>query len=132
MPGGSETILLVEDEIALCELVQEILEKRGYRVLDASTGVKALEIWNAHKDEIDLLFTDMMMPDGVSGRELAERILLERPEMKVIYSSGYSMDVFAAESSFCDSSNFLQKPYDPETLAQMVRESLDATPALAT
>ncbi len=132
MPGGSETILLVEDETALCELVQEILEKRGYRVLDASTGVKALEIWNAHKDEIDLLFTDMMMPDGVSGRELAERILLERPEMKVIYSSGYSMDVFAADSSFCDSSNFLQKPYDPETLVQMVRESLDATPALAT
>jgi two-component system cell cycle sensor histidine kinase/response regulator CckA len=132
MPGGSETILLVEDETALCELVQEILEKRGYRVLDASTGVKALEIWNAHKDEIDLLFTDMMMPDGVSGRELAERILLDRPEIKVIYSSGYSMDVFAADSTFCDASNFLQKPYDPETLVQMVRESLDATPALAT
>ena len=132
MPGGSETILLVEDEEALCELVQEILEKRGYRVLNAATGVRALEIWKQQKDEIDLLFTDMMMPDGVSGRELAERILLERPEMKIIYSSGYSMDVFASEASFCDSSNFLQKPYDPETLVQMVRESLDASPALAT
>ena len=74
----------------------------------------------------------MMMPDGISGRELAERILKDRPELKVIYSSGYSMDVFAADSTFCDSSNFLQKPYDPETLAQIVRESLDATPMLAT
>ena len=132
MPSGNETILLVEDESALRELVQEILEKRGYQVLEAATGVEALEIWKQRKDEIDLLFTDMMMPDGISGRELAERILQERPELKVIYSSGYSMDVFAADSSFCDSSNFLQKPYDPETLAQIVRESLDATPMLAT
>ena len=132
MPTGSETILLVEDETALRELVQEILEKRGYHVIEAATGVEALEVWKERKDEIDLLFTDMMMPDGISGRELAERILQERPELKVIYSSGYSFDVFAADSNFCDSSNFLQKPYDPETLAQIVRESLDATPMLAT
>ncbi len=132
MPTGSETILLVEDESALRELVQEILEKRGYQVIEAATGVEALEVWKQRKDEIDLLFTDMMMPDGISGRELAERILKDRPELKVIYSSGYSMDVFAADSTFCDSSNFLQKPYDPETLAQIVRESLDATPMLAT
>ncbi len=131
-PGGSETILLVEDETALRELVQEILERRGYRVLEASSGVEALRVWAEHKDSIDLLFTDMMMPEGVSGRELAERVLEDRADLKVIYSSGYSMDVFAAEASFCDSSNFLQKPYDPETLAQMVRESLDAAPLLAT
>jgi len=132
MPTGCETILLVEDETALRELVQEILEKRGYHILEAATGVEALQVWKQRKDEIDLLFTDMMMPDGVSGRELAERILQDRPEIKVIYSSGYSMDVFAADSNFCDSTNFLQKPYDPETLAQIVRESLDSTPVLAT
>lgn len=131
--GGNETILVVEDETALRELVHEILEKRGYRVLEAANGVEAMRIWTENKDNVDLLLTDMMMPEGVSGRELAERILDERPATRVIYSSGYSMDVFAEDASFCDSSNFLQKPYDPETLIRMVRESLDAaTAALAT
>lgn len=133
VPGGNETILVVEDESALRELVHEILEKRGYHVLEAANGVEAMRVWAENKDKVDLLLTDMMMPEGMSGRELAERILDERPGTRVIYSSGYSMDVFAEEADFCDSSNFLQKPYDPETLIRMVRESLDAaTAALAT
>ena len=123
--GGDETILIVEDEPALRELVQEILEKKGYRVLEASTGVQALKIWELHKDDIDLLLTDMMMPEGVSGRELAERVLKDRADLKVIYSSGYSLDVVANEPAFREGLNFLQKPYDPETLAHIVRECLN-------
>src|SRR5204863_2466179 len=93
IPGGNETILLVEDETPLRKLVQEILQKKGYRVLQASTGVQALEIWARHKDDIDLLLTDMMMPEGMSGADLAEKVLRDRADLKVIYSSGYSLDV---------------------------------------
>jgi CheY-like chemotaxis protein len=125
VPGGDETILVVEDEPALRELVQEILEKKGYRVLEASTGVQALKIWEKHKDDIDLLLTDMMMPEGVSGRELAERVLEERSDLKVIYSSGYSLDVVNSDTAVKDGMNFLQKPYDPETLARTVRDCLN-------
>jgi len=125
-PGGTETILVVEDEPALRELVQEILQKKGYRVLDAATGVEALKLWEQHKEDIDLLLTDMMMPDGVGGRELAERVLEERADLKVIYSSGYSLDSVGNGTQLGDGRNFLQKPYDPETLAQMVRDCLNA------
>jgi two-component system, cell cycle sensor histidine kinase and response regulator CckA len=124
-PGGSETILVVEDEPALRDLVTEILEKKGYRVLAASTGLKALTLWQQRKQEIKLLFTDMMMPEGVSGLELAERLLSDRPDLKVIYSSGYSLDVVSPDFVIKDGLTFLQKPYDPETLAQVVRDSLN-------
>jgi CheY-like chemotaxis protein len=125
VPGGDETILVVEDEPALRELIQEILQKKGYRVLEAATGVQALQVWDQHKDDIDLLLTDMMMPEGVSGRELAERVLQDRADLKVIYSSGYSLDVVGEEPPFTDGSTFLQKPYDPDTIARAVRECLN-------
>ncbi len=124
-PGGNETILVVEDEAALRELVQEILHKKGYRVLGAATGVQALDVWRQHRDNIDLLLTDMMMPEGVSGRDLAEKVLADRPELKVIYTSGYSLDVVSPGFTLKDGLNFLQKPYHPEILAQMVRDCLD-------
>jgi PAS domain S-box-containing protein len=125
IPGGNETILLVEDETPLRELVQEILQKKGYRVLQASTGVQALEIWARHKDDIDLLLTDMMMPEGVSGADLAEKVLRDRADLKVIYSSGYSLDVVGLGSDALPGTSFLQKPYDPETLALAVRNCLN-------
>jgi CheY-like chemotaxis protein len=125
VPGGDETILVVEDEPALRELIQEILEKKGYRVLEAATGPQALKLWDQHKDDIDLLLTDIMMPEGVSGRELAERVLQDRADLKVIYSSGYSLDVVGQEPPFKDGANFLQKPYDPDTIARMVRDCLN-------
>src|SRR5205814_8638740 len=93
IPGGDETILVVEDEVALRELVEEVLRKKGYTVLQASSGVQALKVWQRHKDQIDLVLTDMMMPEGVSGRELAEKVLTEKPDLKVIYSSGHSLDL---------------------------------------
>jgi PAS domain S-box-containing protein len=125
VPGGDETILVVEDEPALRELVQEILEKKGYRVLEAATGAQALQVWEQHKHDIDLLLTDMMMPEGLSGRELAERVLQDRSDLKVIYSSGYSLEVVSPGFVFHDGVNFLQKPYNPETLAETVRNCLN-------
>src|SRR6185436_1318382 len=80
--GGDESILVIEDEPALRDLVQEILEQRGYRVIAAATGAQALEIWEERGKEFDLIFTDMMMPGGVSGRELADHAQRDRPEVK--------------------------------------------------
>ena len=124
--GGTETILVVEDEPALRELVKEILEHKGYQVIAAATGAQALKIWEQRRDEIDMLFTDMMMPEGVSGRELADHVLRERPDVKVIYTSGYSLDVVGQDFTIRDGMDFLQKPYNPETLARAVRECLNA------
>ena len=126
VPGGDETILVVEDEPALRELVKEVLQKKGYKVLDTSTGAQALKLWEHHRDEIDLLLTDMMMPEGVSGRELAEKVLEDKPSLKVIYTSGYSLDVVNPGFSSKEGLVFLQKPYHPEILAQMVRNCLDS------
>jgi CheY-like chemotaxis protein len=124
--GGDETVLVIEDEPALRELVQEILEQKGYRVIAATTGAQAMEIWAERGKEVDLIFTDMMMPGGVSGRELAEHALREKPDVKVIYSSGYSLDVVGPDFTVTEGLQFLQKPYNPETLARVVRECLNA------
>ncbi len=131
VPGGHETILVVEDEEALRELVCDILKRKGYSVLEAGTGAEALDLWQAHRSRIDLLLTDMMMPGGLGGRDVAERVLADRPELKVIYTSGYSIDTVSPEfnANSPDRLKFLQKPYDPETLARMVRDILNSSPA---
>ncbi len=123
--GGCETILVVEDEHALRELVTEILMMFGYKVVSAETGVQALKVWEKHKADIDLLLTDMVMPEGVSGRELAERLLDEDPALKVIYTSGYSPGMAGKDLALLEGFNFLPKPYPPVRLAEMVRECLD-------
>jgi len=92
-PTGNETILLVEDEAPLRVLVRKSLARQGYRVLEAPTGGKALAVWQEHRDDIRLLLTDLVMPDGMSGKELAQRLLRENPGLKVIYTSGYSTEV---------------------------------------
>ena len=126
VPGGDETILVVEDEEALRELVFEILQKKGYHVIQAADGVEALRLWEHHRDTIALVLTDMMMPGGISGRDLAERVLADKPAMKVIFSTGYSLDVLGSGLTFREGFNFLQKPYDPETLARTVRNCLNS------
>jgi CheY-like chemotaxis protein len=123
--GGKETILLVEDESPLRILVRSVLERYGYRVLEAVSGVAALAVWEQHKDEIELLLTVMVMPHGVSGRELATKLLAEKPDLKVIYSSGYSLAVVGTDMVLQEGINFLQKPYHPRKLAQAVRDCLD-------
>jgi signal transduction histidine kinase/ActR/RegA family two-component response regulator len=122
---GSEMILVVEDETALRELVVNVLELCGYRTCQARTGVEALGVWAEHKDEIDLLLTDMVMPEGLSGRQLAERLQAEDPGLKVIYTSGYSPGMAGQDIALLEGFNFLAKPYPPTRLAQVVRECLD-------
>jgi DNA-binding NtrC family response regulator len=85
-----------------------------------------LEVWKKHRDEIQLLLTDLVMPEGISGRDLAERLQRDKPELKVIYTSGYSPGMAGKEIALLEGFNFLAKPYPPNRLAQMVRECLDA------
>jgi PAS domain S-box-containing protein len=127
--GGSETILLVEDEKPVRELVSRVLQKYGYRILPASTGAEAIELWKRHKDDISLLFTDLVMPDNMNGRELAERLKAEHPGLKVIFTSGYSADIVGKDFKLEPELNFLQKPYHPQALASTVRRCLDEKPA---
>lgn len=124
-PGGEETILLVEDEPALRLLVRKILTRLGYRILEAPTGAVALEVWAAHRAEIQLLLTDMVMPDGMSGRDLATRLTAEQPGLKVIYTSGYSAEIAGKDFPLQEGVNFLSKPFETLKLAQLVRATLD-------
>jgi PAS domain S-box-containing protein len=123
--GGNETVLVVEDEIALRELVCSVLIGHGYNILQAETGVKALEVWAQNKDKIDLLLTDLVMPDRLNGRELAEQLRAEEPKLKVIFTSGYSADVVGKDFVSQHGLHYLQKPYDPQKLALTVRNCLD-------
>lgn len=125
MPGGTETILLVEDEAALRSLSTHLLQLCGYTVHVASTGLAALEVWTQYKDRIQLLVTDVVMPDGMSGWELADIVHSERPELKVLYTSGYSPEVIGKDGPFVEGNNFLQKPYRVRQLAEAVRTCLD-------
>jgi PAS domain S-box-containing protein len=123
--GGNETILVVEDEVAVRELVCNVLGGHGYKILQAETGVKALELWQQNKRKIDLLLTDLVMPDHLNGRELAEKLRAESPRLKVIFTSGYSADVVGKDLVLQRGLHYLQKPYDPQKLALTVRDCLD-------
>ncbi len=125
--GGSETILVVEDEAPVREVVCALLTAYGYRVIEARSGAQALQLWRQSHPEIDLLLTDLVMPDRVSGRDLAESLMAERPGLKVIFTSGYSAEVLGKDFVLQPGSGYLQKPYRPDKLAQAVRDSLDAT-----
>jgi two-component system cell cycle sensor histidine kinase/response regulator CckA len=122
---GAETILVVEDETALRDLVVGILSQHGYQVLAAESGVQALGVWAQHKHGIDLVLTDMVMPGGINGRELAERLRQEKPTVKVIYTSGYSPGIAGKDLRLMEGFNFLPKPYRPTKLTALVRECLD-------
>jgi len=123
--GGKETILLVEDDAALRHVLQLVLQTYGYRILVASSGVEALQIWPEHAEEIDVLVTDMVMPDGMSGRELIARLKAQKPGLRVILCSGYSRDLLRADARLDEELNFLPKPYTPVKLANAVRKCLD-------
>ncbi|MGH7993054.1 MAG: PAS domain S-box protein, partial [Limisphaerales bacterium] len=128
LPRGSETILIAEDEPAVRSLVGNFLRRCGYTVLMAESGVAALEVWREQRDKIQLLLTDMVMPDGMTGYDLAKQLQAERPQLRVIYTSGYSADVVAKDPALIRDGNFLQKPYHPYQLARIVRDSLDEEP----
>ncbi|MBI1175853.1 response regulator [bacterium] len=123
--GGVERILVVEDEAALRQLAGQILRRFGYQVQTAETGVAALKVWEEAKGEFDLLLTDMVMPEGISGRELAEMLKQKKQSLRVIYSSGYSQEIAGQDLTLEEGFNFLQKPYHPLKLAETVRDCLD-------
>jgi len=122
---GTETILLVEDEPPVRWVVKDVLGKYGYKVLEAGNGVEALALWHQHHSEISLLLTDVVMPVGLSGQELAEKFKAHKPGIKVIFISGYSLQVADKGFSALAGINFLQKPFDGAKLALAVRQCLD-------
>jgi two-component system cell cycle sensor histidine kinase/response regulator CckA len=122
---GRETVLIAEDEEALRQMVAQILTIQGYTVLEATSGRHALEVWQRANRPIDLLLTDLVMPGGIMGSELAERLQTQSPSLKVIYTSGYSPGMAGKDASLLERRNFLPKPYSINKLAQFVRECLD-------
>jgi two-component system, cell cycle sensor histidine kinase and response regulator CckA len=122
---ASETILVVDDEDALRKLVRRSLEKRKYRVLEAGSGPEAKDVFAKHGDEIDLLFTDMKMPGGMTGRQLGQELSALNPDLLVIYTSGYSTDFGREDFPLEQGVNFLQKPFEVAVFLKLVRSRLD-------
>ena len=121
---GTETVLLVEDVPAVRDVVHRVLAGSGYTVLDAVDGPSALARAASHRGPLHLLLTDVVLP-GLSGRELAEQLKPSRPELKILFTSGYTDDAVTRRGVFGSDVSFMQKPFTPETLARRVREVLD-------
>jgi len=123
-PRGSELVLLVEDEDAVRSLVRGVLRSRGYTVLEAGNAAEAVRISNEFPGAIDILLTDVVMPE-VSGRELADQLRQTRPNMRLLYMSGYTEDTIVLHGVMTSDVGFLQKPFTPERLLRKMRETLD-------
>jgi two-component system, cell cycle sensor histidine kinase and response regulator CckA len=124
--GGHETVLLVEDEAVVRDLISDLLRGAGYRVLEATDGRSALDVADALDEPIHALVTDLVMP-GMNGRELAEAMAARRPGIAVLYVSGYTRDLVARQGILESGVQLLQKPFDPQVLIARVREVLDAS-----
>jgi len=122
--GGRETVLVVEDQEDVRDLALEFLRSQGYAVLQASNGMEALEIAGRHRGRIDLLMTDVIMP-GITGRELAQRLAVSRPETRVLYVSGYTEEAIGQHGVLEPGTEFLAKPFSRNALARKLREILD-------
>jgi len=123
--GGTETILVVEDERDLRDFVSRELRRHGYRIFEAVDGPSALQIWAQYKGEIKLVFTDVIMTGGMNGREVAQKIWADNPKMKVIFTSGYGADTLGKDFKLDPGIQYLQKPYLPQTLTKTIRNCLD-------
>ncbi len=123
-PGGTELILLVEDEAPVRKLAQRLLVELGYQVLVAADGKAAIELAEKTDRPIDLLFTDVVMP-GMTGRVVAERLAERLPSLRILFTSGYSGDVIGEDGLLAKGVEFIQKPYRPEELARRIRAALD-------
>ncbi len=124
---GNETILLVEDDAKVRQALVRTIRILGYRVLEAVDGRDALRVWLAHQGQIDLLFTDMIMPRGISGLELSRRLRREQPGLKVIISSGYNPEFTQITEGMLDGCMYLAKPYPLAELSKILRQRLDQT-----
>ena len=123
--GGKETILVVEDEEPVRQFVSHVLHEYGYKVRLASNGAEALAVWQRSAADIDLLLTDVVMPQALSGIELAEQLRKDKKNLKVIYTSGYSIELLNEDFRSRTDLTFLPKPYHPQKLAELVRACLD-------
>ncbi len=128
---GHETILLVEDEDGLRALTRSVLQRAGYRVVDACNGVEALKICETSGEKIDLLLTDVVMQQ-MSGRELTDKLMPKYPEIRVVFMSGYASDAMVQHGVEVGTAAFLQKPFTTQGLIQKVREALDSAAPRAT
>ena len=125
LPRGHECVLVVEDEFAVRDMVRDVLVRQGYRVYEAGSGREALDLWSRHRSEIDLVLTDIVMPDGIMGTDLVQRLMSDRPDLPVIFTSGYSHESDRVDVELVDGVNFLQKPYRPAMLVRLLRERLE-------
>ena len=123
--GGSETILLIEDDDGVRELAARILEENGYRVLAGASARQALALWGRHQSSIDLLVTDLVLPD-LDGQELAGRLRRERPGLPVLAMSGYTETASLRADPLRSAMSFIAKPFTAEELGRKVRQTLDA------
>ena len=123
---GSETVLLVEDEESVRQLVRETLESKGYTVLEADNGEAAMQLARTHDGTLDMLITDVVMP-GMSGRELAQQLGASHPQTKILFLSGYTEDAIVHQGVFEPGTAFLQKPFTLQVLSRKVREVLRTT-----
>jgi CheY-like chemotaxis protein len=124
--GGNETILVVEDEAAVRLFAARTLERHGYRVLQATHGQEALRFCGTSQRKVDLLLTDVVMPEGLGGFELAERLRKIQPDLQVMLMSGYSAELMSRGFKVLRGTTFLQKPFAPRDLLKGVRQLLDA------
>jgi CheY-like chemotaxis protein len=124
----SETILVVEDEQVVLDLITNILQDAGYKVLRAGNGDEAIRIGGQHASDIDLVLTDIVMP-GMSGGELMQQLLPMKPGMRVLYMSGYTKYTMVGHGVLESVNSFIWKPFSPATLLHKVREVLDGPPA---
>ena len=121
---GSETVLAVDDDPVMLELVEELLTPLGYRVLSAASGEEALEMMASKQEKIDLLLTDVMLP-GIKGQDLAKQLLLNCPDVNVLFMSGYLCPSMAHSVSDSRFEAFIQKPFAPNSLLRKMRKLLD-------
>ncbi len=124
--GGVETILLVEDEDSVRSVLRAVLKSCGYQVLEAVNGVEALKLWEQHAASVALLLTDLVMPSGVTGQELAARLQKDRPQIKIIFMSGYSSEVAGRDIKLKAHENYLQKPFTRDQFLETIRHCLDS------
>jgi PAS domain S-box-containing protein len=127
VPGGTETILLVEDEHGVRMATRRVLESKGYKIREAANAREALAVWQSHAGEIALLLTDIIMPEEMTGRDLAAQLWRQRPGLRVIFMSGYSAEVIGKNAEFIQrtKSHFVQKPCSSRILLETVRRCLD-------
>ncbi|HSI12287.1 MAG TPA: PAS domain S-box protein [Chthoniobacter sp.] len=123
--GGNETILLVEDEASVRDVTKRMLERHGYTVIDAVNGTEALRIWGEHGHRIQMVFTDLVMPGGIGGRELAEQLRFIQPNLRICFTSGYSAELAGGAIRLQEGINFVQKPSSLNEVLDTIRKCLD-------